>query len=520
VVADEEDDQATDNPATGIAIGADLANDDGLLASVTKGLTPRSRFVWLLRTGLAGTATLDLAFVASLSGIDRETCRRLDAVAQVSVTTLLSSPHFSPSERLVTQVSLEDLAKIDLYRDAQLAEFRPTVEQILTIRDDIFALVPASETAQKVGFTELQLIDVVAQLGTWVARCAKNTFKMEIIPLERASQTALHQPALLLSDNSRKRARLVEGQEGFFPEATDVPTKATQKKATRAKRKGLLLQKWSVKRPKIVLVPEGYTKSSDQLRDIRKALATIVTQYPDRDAAVRFLARVYPLGRQTLRGELVLVTWRLATLGYLGEMEQVNDSPRFLRSVAEAYDTLDVAITRSREGVATLLDPLVTDAQLLSDACTKAFWLAERDVNRIVQAINAEPTPVGLSILERERRTFAKHVKENPDRFYAVNVASLTEGQVRRITDANGLSVETPDVKLRASIREQLVALGLSSDIDQLLPQAMVAASRGDLDSFVEILKDRQAGDPLWEDRLVALVTSEVHSPAALVAVS
>jgi hypothetical protein len=519
VVADEEDDQETDNPATGIALSADLANDDGLLASVTAGLSPRQLFVWLLRTGFSGTAPLDLAFVASLSGIDRETCRRLDSAAQVSVTTLLSSPSFSASVTPVTDVPLEDLVKIDEYRAAQLAEFRPTVDQILIIRDDIFALVPASETAQKVGFTLLQLIDVVAQLGTWVARSAKNTFRMEIIPAERASQTALHQPAQILADASRKRAYLVEGQTGFFDEGVAKPLKEKTKKATRAKRKGLLLQKWSHKRPKIVLVPQGYTKSSDQVRDIRKALATIVTQYPDRDAAVRFLARVYPLGRQTMRGELVLQTWRYATFGRLGQMELVNDSPRFLRSIAEAYDVLDVAIIRSREGLQTLIDPSVTDAVVLRDACAKAFWLAERDINRIVHVLDATPATVGNAFLDKERTSLRKHVNENPDRFYGVNAASLTEGQVRRITDANGLSVETPDVRLRASIREQLVDLGLSSDIDQLLPQALAAASHGDLDSFVEILKDRQAGDPLWEERLVALVTTDTPSPVmALVA--
>lgn len=469
------------------AIEATADVDTSLVVRCAELLDARQLPVWLLRTGMAGSTPLDLASVSALTVIDRETCRRLDLTSHASLTA-------RHGEKFVASTTPIEVI-MAAYRSAT-SGLRPTLTQLEAIRDDIFALTPADQTAARVGMSLAQLIDVVSALGTWLARGAKSAVVTDFVPVERAAQAALHQPAVVLTSQKRPGAVTQTAQEGLFGPVPEKRRASSKKKRRSVKR--------TAKSGRTVLIPSGYVKSKEQARDVRRALATIVAQYPNQSTLTRFLARVYPLDTQALRGEVVMLTWRLATLNRLGGLD-VAYVPRFLHSIADAYDTLELARQRALDGLSSLLDPTVTDLDVLSDAVVKAQWLAEREMLRIGDAIKLVRDGSSHDLVAREREYLARRV--NADLVVPTDVASLTEGQARRITEAAGLAVDRPDERVRTRLRDQLVELGLSTDLDQLLPMAIAFDTRGDLESFIEVLAGRAAGDPEWETRLATLAT-------------
>lgn len=456
--------------------------DDDLLSRIATALEQRPLVAWLLRHGLAGSGARDLSEIQALTGVGRETCRRLVETADLTVADALA--HRVP----LTSPVVEDLAAIAEGYRRTARGFRPTLEQLVIIRDDICSLTTAEETAARLGFDLEDLLDLVARLGSWIAKGRKEKPNTTYVPTAKAVQTALHQPSPQEPHASSAPKAPRAEQDTLFdtgPAKTRRPAKVkpTPKASTPA--------------PKEVQIPFGYGVN------IHRSVGFVVVFFPTRDTLSRFLAREYPQG-STLTGDLVMLVWRLVRLGRFGDLERVNDNAAWLRLVAEAYETLDVGLTRAREGVVTLLSNEV-DLDEVESAATKAAWLAEREFSRLRGAIAlVHEDPSARPALERARRELCRYLSTHDD-LVPAGVRDLREGQARRVAEAAGLTVDVTDERLRAQVRERLHTLGLGADADLLVPRAIDFAARGELDAFFAVMEDRAGGDPAWESRLAVL---------------
>jgi hypothetical protein len=136
---------------------------------------------------------------------------------------------------------------------------------------------------------------------------------------------------------------------------------------------------------------------------------------------------------------------------------------------------------------------------------TRISWVSEAEVSRMMRvAETAKARPASITVLERELRLLAARVECEP--WNISSVGRLNAGQVRRIATLGGLTVDPATRTNEAAIRTTLRGMGLSSDADKLVPEALRATERDLLDDFWVILQSRLEGDITWSEQLEELL--------------
>lgn len=471
----------------------DLEVTDDLVRAIADHVDTESLAVFLLRTGAAGTPPLELASIASITALDREAVRRRAESALGVARAVVGGATVPP--RPVRQTPL-----------LPPEEFVPSAEQVIAVRDDVLALVPATVTASRLGLTAEQVIGIARDFGTWLSRSRKDAVALEYCSIEEMTGgLPLLQRRALLSEKERREARLRERESR---ERYADQLRSYERRAARAKALGRPIP--DAPAPPThkddrdtVYLPAGYVSRDG--RNINRAVGTLVEYCPDDATVRRYLARRYPSTTQSLCGETVFVAWRLAQLGRLDDLTELH--PRFAATLVEARDQLELAVTRAREARDRLLawaaHPEAVDRDELERTISACAWLAERDLERVrVAAREGDDVTV-----ERALRALALAFRREPLRFAVPDLATLREGQVRRIAEATGLRVDGGDATVRRQARAELVRLGLAADIDKLLPEAVAAAERGSLDEYLAIVADAEV-DTTWRERVDALLTA------------
>jgi hypothetical protein len=353
----------------------------------------------------------------------------------------------------------------------------PSEDQVVLVVEGLLACRPLKDISVSTGLDGDMVLDVVAEFGTWLTHSKKGSVRAGLVCAADMRQQTLFQ---------------LEFSGG-------VPLEGKGKKAKESR----------------VVVPLGFEPRAGHKRDVSKALAAIVVAAPERKTIERFVARQYGVRSASLNYPLVSGVWFMASCGRLEQIDKVSKDPVFHVQAVAAFDLLEVA----RKDAIDAIDLLVkaglgadVDLKELGRACVKSRWIAEREVERVrrlVEAASQRPSVRGT--LATELRFLASRVqaservegKANPYR--PASIAELGVGQVQRIAQASNLSVEGATRAEESEIRTRLKALGLSNDLDRLVPEGLRAASSGHADAFWEIMTARSEGDNSWVEAFKSL---------------
>lgn len=370
-----------------------------------------------------------------------------------------------------------------------LPERRLTTDEVRAIVSGLVACHSLEDIEGTSGLDKTSVLDVVAELGTWLTHVRGGTNTVVVTAAE-LSQQPLFQGGNAPKANS---ASTKTSSKKLSKTSAKAPAKAGSKKSSKAK-SGPAIQ---------VVLPVGFERSAPHRRDVARALAAIVVADLSDDIIVRFLARKYPSETTVLTFPIVAALWRFATLGRLDDMAEISPHLGFQRLLVAAWDLLEVARQDSADGIKELIAADVSDLDALRDACAKSRFVAEGELTRIERQITmAHEREAALPLLSRELSFLAQRVRANPMAYLIGSIAELSEGQVRRIAQAAGLPVDGESRAEEAEIRSRLQQMGLSSDVDRLVPEGVRASQVGVLETFWDACERRLAGDQDWDQSL------------------
>lgn len=417
--------------------------------------------------------------------------------------------------------------KLKISQKLTLSDIRKVVNSVLSCNKNL------EEISLETKISEEKVLDIVAEFGTWLTHVSGGT---TLLPLTIEKQD-LEQPDLfeetiarnygvvtlasLTLDDQIRACRLNKSQrksvEAVFESKGERAAKKEIKKLLSdlyaAKPLSKKSKKKSIKPPtKVVLVPEGFEKTSKYKRDVSKAYCAIIERNPDDEVITRFLQRHYSNESKALSFPLIASVWFFLKIGRADQLIEVSpNNTEFIDSVLECYDLLDVSRKDALEAVEYLCSGNVdfNDLSYLDALIKKSFWLCESEFLNIQRKLEtALIRDVALSSLKFEVERFVNRVKSNPTKYMPSKVSELSLGQVRRIAQLSGLDVDNDARELENNVRERLKTLGLTSDLDKLLPAGVRAAKVGRDDDFFEILQSRKLGELDWHLQLEEFFSS------------
>lgn len=245
---------------------------------------------------------------------------------------------------------------------------------------------------------------------------------------------------------------------------------------------------------------------TDAKRDISLALAAVVTHNPSHSDLRRYVNRRYPPDLAVLTFAQVAFVHRAAQLDRLADLELVNEGNVSLARVFVAgFDLLTVAVRQARAAVRLLASADISDLPAVRDATISARFLGERrmaKIERVADMAEKSDTAQGVALLAKELRFFGREVDATPRVWLLSGIEQLSDGQVLRIATSSGLRVEASTRTESFEIRRRLADLGLSSDADRLVPEALRATDVGCADQYWLAMQRRVDGDDAWPSEL------------------
>lgn len=376
---------------------------------------------------------------------------------------------------------------IERHRGATASiKFVPTMDQLVTLCSSLESVVDLDTTSALLGMTPAQVLSEVSTLGTWLIR-SKGPIDVEVE---------------IVAQNDQRANFLRAGNKAGI----DTLDNGSQLKGEKLVR----LQ---------VVIPKGF-EPVRRKRDISKSLAAIVVSQPDAPTLARYIARTYPPSQQkTLTFSILSSVWKFAELKRLEEIDKVSPgNSSFMELIVEAFDVLDSAITRALEGAEELCLIVAShlnhgeeiDHDAVRSACAKAQLLNEAEIRRIESRLDLAQDQGGTRALVTELRFFAERVKTNYGRYALTDIAQLQPGQVRHIAESAGIDVGPRDRSLEDDIRARLQAMGISTDLDRLVPTGVRASQIDRLEDFFEAMALMVSGNASWIMRLEALFNSDI----------
>jgi len=371
--------------------------------------------------------------------------------------------------RLRSEIAVRDQMAIDelragIERDRAAAHLRPNLERVTTIVDDLMTITPLEQTAKAMDIDDDSaatnlVLDVVAAFGTWIGHSVGTT-GTETTTASSLGQLPLMQLGRAMLDKKSQK-----------------PT---------------------------VIIPEGYEPGASHGRDVTRALSLIVVTQPSREMISRFVSRTYQPRSSELTYPIIAGVWDFAYRGRLHRIGRVSNDIVFHTLAVEAYDLLEVARRDAVDALVKLTDTN-TDPSELHRLCVLSRWLAPNEVSRIERAAAQPDGPINI---RREQQLLAQRIGDEPLRLSPASIAELSLGQVLGISQAAGIKTEE-NRAVELAVRSELKSMGLSTDADRLLPEALRAASRGRLEDFWDVMRARVAGDITWTAQLAELFDNE-----------
>ena len=267
----------------------------------------------------------------------------------------------------------------------------------------------------------------------------------------------------------------------------------------------------------VVPVPAGVARRGKQRRDVSKAYAAIRIGGADLEHNVAlWLSRVNPqITTQPLTFSEVAYVAFVARHGFITDLVELCKSETLNRNAAEraidqanctsrarllanAMDLLETARSDAFSAVALLAEADTSDLEALRQAAVKARWVHEGSMRDIGRAIEYAVSNSGrVRDLAAKLRAFQATVVAQSVTYAPVHIGQLSEAQVLRICQISGLNTEDLG-PVKDQIRRGLDTLGLSSERNRLIPEALACYQAGSFDAFWRSAAKLASSDPEW----------------------
>jgi hypothetical protein len=260
--------------------------------------------------------------------------------------------------------------------------------------------------------------------------------------------------------------------------------------------------------PTTVMVPLGFDRRRGRRYDVKLSIRAIIVHDPDQAELARYIDRQFPNETATLIGRDIFALWRLATTGQLHRLQDGSMSKSWAGVMLEAYDLLDVSLADAHRAARELVSVDALDTTRLGDALTKLAWLNESRVRRVsalLEMSQEDESSQSARIVERELELFVKELCARPA-WLTPSIDKLTQGQVLRLVERNGLGLDPETRRIELDVRRELTARNLKRDFDLLVADGVRATLLGASDVFWSALDARAEGDHDWRDSLDALL--------------
>lgn len=433
----------------------------------------------------------------------------------------------------VPHVRLDDVVEVLRAADADRSP-TPTVSQVRTLINDIWAMWPLDATAARPemqGLSDLDLISIAEHFGKHRARVLKRGLAGKRERFDAQAAEVLFPPP----ESEVRQARELRAA-GVLPTKLDKNGKAIANWRSKTNPKGFpreLTDALRIASTDWGSLPQGYDRDAVHGRDVHGSLAAVLAQPVEDPEIIRFVDRTYstpdiPLEADhvqlfhwlvsnglevkllDLTAKAVKVERRTAVLVPTGGTSNIP----LAKLMVAAYDLLEVARADAVRALARVVRGQVTEAGQVRTELASAQWLAPGPIGKIVSicerwASNPDNTRLE-QIYTSALATFCQSVRTRPDNFVVRNVAQMTSAHLAQVLTLSGLAVDDGEEKAAASeLRTRLIEMGLRNDLDRELPEAMRAWRAGRLEEFYSSRHARLEGDPEWA-RLYAL---EEHHP-------
>lgn len=428
----------------------------------------------------------------------------------------------------------------------------PNITQIRHLRDELrLADTTLDRAARLVGLPAEQVVETVTSMGKWLLQSNKLQLP-ELVPA--AEYYRLLEQWECRRRGSGRRARSVsqtgvaatqDGQSDIGKQLSMFASMASTPKKLRASGHGPRARAFDTYRAHdagqlsmlnmpakpasvrqgqkyIAPAPEGFLEVGN--RAMVKPLAALLAHEISDEQIDRWVARTYTASLPMLTFPVVAAVWRMATLGVLDKLDEVSDSPKFAKVAIEAWELLEYSRMDALEAVAELTGELLVVSKLpLEDGprsqlaarvlhrSKQARWLCEQDLSRVAKAAAATATdPRTQPSLCKGLQYLRQRAATQPQVYQLNGIDQVREGQLLRVAQLAGLPTERPDAHSTSEIRKRIKQLQLGRDVDQLVPNAVVADQAGRLDRYMSILEARSTGDVTWLSQMLSLA-SEPH---------
>lgn len=418
-------------------------------------------------------------------------------------------------------LNLDDI--VDELRSVRAREGpTPTYDQVRILIDDIWNMVPLSETAarpQMSEFTPEDLVSVAELFGKHRARALKQGLTGKRVRHDFGATGMLLPPP-----ESEVRAARELLEAGVEPYRVDSLGRVSRNVRTKRNPNGFpreLFHALELAQSDWGVLPAGYDRDAAHGRDVHASLAAVLAQ-PATDAEImRFVDRTYSVPTMTLEADHVrLFHWLVShRLGHklaelAGKRVAVRDGRAVLepagkanvalaRVMASAYDLLEVARLDAVRALKKVVLGQTEDNADLRAALVTARWLAPGPIGRLLRlverAIAAPDNPHLAQLVPAQVASFSRTVATNVDAFVVRSVEQMSQAHLTQVLAHSGLVTDEGEEKAAAAeLRNRLIDLGLRNDLDRELPEALRAWRSGRLEEFFASRAARAEGDPEW----------------------
>ena len=254
----------------------------------------------------------------------------------------------------------------------------------------------------------------------------------------------------------------------------------------------------------VIKIPKGYEPELNNGRDITRAISAIVSNNPGNEAIARFVDRTYRLRNPSISLNTLNSICCFSNQGRIYNISKVSDDPVFVQNIVLSYNLLYNGIKdaeKSLNKLSTLANDTSKNYKKIYTILLSVIWLKESSILRFLSHKDRNSTN---KTIQSEFNFLLKILFAELNNIN--NIGQLNSGQIRRLAASKGISVDLVSRENETQIRSVLKNMGLGSDVDKLVPDALRAEEMDRLDDFWNIIQLRIDGDVSWSEQLEDLL--------------
>ena len=254
----------------------------------------------------------------------------------------------------------------------------------------------------------------------------------------------------------------------------------------------------------VIKIPKGYEPELNNGRDITRAISAIVSNNPGNEAIARFVDRTYRLRNPSISLNTLNSICCFSNQGIIFNISKVSDDPVFVQNIVLSYNLLYNGIKdaeKSLNKLSTLANDTSKNYKKIYTILLSVIWLKESSILRFLSHKDRNSTN---KTIQSEFNFLLKILFAELNNIN--NIGQLNSGQIRRLAASKGISVDLVSRENETQIRSVLKNMGLGSDVDKLVPDALRAEEMDRLDDFWNIIQLRIDGDVSWSEQLEDLL--------------